>query len=368
MSSILVEVLRDPRQAPGLTPRQFQQLISQARCSALMGSLKNALEQAGTYGQLPRAVKRHLDSGWVVYTKTKLDIEYEVSGLIEALAAAGQRLVLLKGAAYLQANLPPSIGRNLSDIDILAPKASIAAVERSLQAAGWRGAKLDAYNERYYRQWMHEIPPMVHRRRGAVLDLHHTILPPTVAAELNAELLFTQLVEVKPEVYTLSPCDMTIHSAVHLFHEGEFHRGLRDLWDLDQMLRDFSARDTAFWGKLAARAHALDLAGPLFHGLNYSKQVFSTPVPDEVIDRTSSRGRRLRKPLMDFLFLRAFRPDQPECRLPFTGLALYLLYVRSHYLRMPLRLLLPHLTRKAWMARSGKAGTAPEDAAADADR
>ncbi len=54
---------------------------------------------------------------------------------------------------------------------------------------------------------------------------------------------------------------------------------------------------------------------------------------------------------MDFLFRRAFRPDQPECRLPFTGLALYLLYIRSHYLRMPLYLLLPHLARKAWMGR-----------------
>jgi hypothetical protein len=56
---------------------------------------------------------------------------------------------------------------------------------------------------------------------------------------------------------------------------------------------------------------------------------------------------------MDFLFIRAFRPQQPECRLPLTGLALYLLYLRSHYLRMPLYLLLPHLARKAWMSRFG---------------
>jgi hypothetical protein len=52
---------------------------------------------------------------------------------------------------------------------------------------------------------------------------------------------------------------------------------------------------------------------------------------------------------MDFLFLRAFRPDHPQCKLPYTGLALNLLYLRSHLLRMPLYLLLPHLTRKAWM-------------------
>jgi len=28
-----------------------------------------------------------------------------------------------------------------------------------------------------------------------------------------------------------------------------------------------------------------------------------------------------------------------------------MLYIRSHYLRMPLYLLLPHLLRKAWMRR-----------------
>jgi hypothetical protein len=52
---------------------------------------------------------------------------------------------------------------------------------------------------------------------------------------------------------------------------------------------------------------------------------------------------------MDFLFSRAFRPDHPQCKLPYTDLALGILYVRSHLLRMPLYLLLPHLVRKAWM-------------------
>ncbi|MFV0275693.1 MAG: hypothetical protein ACK5HY_00675 [Parahaliea sp.] len=51
---------------------------------------------------------------------------------------------------------------------------------------------------------------------------------------------------------------------------------------------------------------------------------------------------------MDFLFLRAFTPCHSSSRLPLTGLAHFALYVRSHYLRMPLRLLLPHLLRKAW--------------------
>jgi hypothetical protein len=117
------------------------------------------------------------------------------------------------------------------------------------------------------------------------------------------------------------------------------------------MLRDFPQRDPTFWDGLVARAQELDLLGSLFHGLTYSQKVFSTPVPASVMEQANSWSRALRQPLMDFLFLRALRPNQPECKLPFTDLALNLLYLRSHYLRMPLYLLLPHLARKAWMSR-----------------
>ena len=43
-----------------------------------------------------------------------------------------------------------------------------------------------------------------------------------------------------------------------------------------------------------------------------SRQVFETPIPDEVLAEVSTRAYSLRQPLMDFLFLRAFRPDQPD--------------------------------------------------------
>jgi hypothetical protein len=167
------------------------------------------------------------------------------------------------------------------------------------------------------------------------------------------------MIEVKPGVYTLSWQDMVIHSATHLFHEGEFHHGLRDLWDLDRMLRDFGSRDPQFWIGLVSRAQELELLGSLYHGLNYAIQIFNTPVPGDVLDDAASPAVLFRKPVLDFLFMRAFRPDHPQCRLPFTGLALFLLYVRSHYLRMPLYLLLPHLARKAWARQVNKKEKSP---------
>jgi len=98
--------------------------------------------------------------------------------------------------------------------------------------------------------------------------------------------------------------------------------------------------------------------------LAYSKRIFGTPMPEGILDETGDRMKLLRRPVMDFLFLRAFRPDHPDCRLPFSNLALSLLYMRSHYLRMPLYLLLPHLARKAWRRHIDKQETvdAPDEA------
>ena len=361
MSFLLQEILLEPHRILDLDTSQFNQLIPQGRNSRLLASLALELEQAGILNRVPAPVRRHFDSAVLVHDKQKHDLAYDTGKILEALDSVGEKLVLLKGAAYLQAELPVSRGRLISDIDIIVPQHRIDEVEKTLNQFGWESSYVDSYNERYYRQWMHEIPPLWNRKRGTTLDLHHTILPPTAAADIDARLLFEDLVEVKPGIFTLSWKDMVIHSATHLFHEGEFHHGLRDLWDLDRMLRDFPDRDPLFWDGLVARARELDLLGSLFHGLTYSQRVFATPVPPDVLEQASSWSRTLRKPVMGFLFLRAFRPDQPECKLPLTGLALYLLYIRSHYLRMPLYLLLPHLVRKAWMGRFGGDNNAPEE-------
>ena len=45
----------------------------------------------------------------------------------------------------------------------------------------------------------------------------------------------------RPGFAVLAPEDMVLHSATHLFNEGEFDRGLRDLNDLDLLLREFGA-------------------------------------------------------------------------------------------------------------------------------
>lgn len=354
MKQALASLLCNPESAGALTLRDWDALVPQARNAMLAATLGKLLEQRGLDASLPPEVWRHLFSGICAHVKQREGLQYELKWLRRAFDEIGVPLLLLKGAAYAVADLRAGQGRMMSDIDLLVPAERIDEVEAVLLRHGWQAAEMDPYDQRYYREWMHEIPPLSHPRRGSTLDVHHTIIPPTARRNVDARLLFDAAIEVMPGVRVLAPVDMVIHSATHLFHEGEFGHGLRDLWDLHQLMSEFAASDTGFWEVLGRRAAELDLVDPLCYGLRYAKRCFATPVPDALLDELT-RLRRGRAPLavMDLLFDRVFVPDHPDCLLPGTALARFSLYVRSHHLRMPLRLLLPHLARKAWMGMRG---------------
>ena len=137
---------------------------------------------------------------------------------------------------------------------------------------------------------------------------------------------------------------------MHLFHEGEFTQGLRDLSDLDLLLKEFSIQES-FWKKLLLRSTELQQQIPLFYALRYSHRILQTPVPESVLKASKQPINTI---LMDALFLRALMPDHESCNDKWTGLARSLLFIRSHYLKMPIYLMVPHLLRKTYRRILGK--------------
>ena len=349
---LLIDVLGDPASALAFDGPRWTLLVQQARASQLLTRLAYLLEASGDFPRVPAGPLHHLESSRVLSRSHEDAVRWEVSRIHAALQSAGIPCVLLKGAAYVIADLPAARGRWFSDIDIMVPRASLAEAEAALGRFGWVGTHTDdPYDQRYYREWMHEIPPMMHKRRKTTLDVHHSILPLTARLKPDADKLFAAAVPVggHPDLKVLGPADMVLHSATHLFYDGEFHHGLRDLVDIDDLLRHFGAKDPGFWQALVDRAFEMDLAKPLHYGIRYARAILRTPVPDHVVDALRRAGPIIFiRPLMDALFRRALMPDHPSCSDGFTPTARWLLYVRGHYLRMPLRLLIPHLTRKAW--------------------
>ena len=345
--ALLTRVMRDAGVARELSMPQWDVLVRQARHANLLGRLHHQLATA--HVDVPERPSRHLRSAATMAERQHLSVRYEVRTLRDVLAPLQAPLVLLKGAAYVMAGLPAASGRVFADVDILVARERLDEAESLLTVQGWSGDTLGAYDQRYYRRWMHELPPLQHLFRGTALDVHHTILPPTSRSHVDAAALLRDSIELPecPGVYVLAPLDMVLHSAAHLFHEGEPDNLLRDLSDLDLLMRHFGTQ-ADFWPRLLARAEAHGLQGALRLALRYCQQELQTPIPAEVMQRSGAgRSARWRERMLDFIYARALRPAHPTASDAWTAWACRALYVRSHWLRMPLPLLAYHLLHKA---------------------
>lgn len=340
-----------------LSSREWETLLSQARQTRLQARLAWHFLDRGQMAEVPQGPRHHLESALRLAERQRNEVLWEIDCIRRALTKVDTKIVLLKGAAYLSAALPPAPGRLFSDIDIMVDRRQIGSVEGALFAAGWLSEERDSYNDRYYRRWMHELPPMRHVRRGTTIDVHHTITPPTSRFKVDGVRLLERArpVEGEPGLFVLGPADMVLHSATHLFQEGEFGHGLRDLLDLNDLLLHFGRR-AGFWNELLDRAHELRLQVPLSHALTHVSRLFSTSVPPALAARVRSLdGRRFRGLLMTQMLGIALRPEHPSCDGPLSGPVRWLLYLRSHWLRMPPHLLVYHLGRKMVMRLSSNA-------------
>jgi hypothetical protein len=352
---LLIQVLRAPPLMAQLALPEWDLLLRQALAANLTASLYRLAAEHALLEAVPAQPARHLAWAGALLRRHAQGVQFEVACIGDALAACGVPLLLLKGAAYAMAGLAPAQGRLFSDIDILVPRADIERVEAALMQAGWVTRHLDPYDQRYYRVWMHELPPLLHLQRASTVDVHHAILPLTARARPDPALLRGAAVTLADGLRVLAPHDMVIHSATHLFYDGEFGKGLRDLLDLHRLLREFGGQD-GFWEGLPARALQLELGRPLFYALRYGARVLHTPVPPAALEALAGAApNRLLLALMDALFLRALMPDHASCGGALAGVARWLLYVRGNWLRMPPLLLARHLLHKALLSKQGGA-------------
>jgi len=346
---LLVSAFKDHETLDQLGLPEWELLIRCARKSKLVAALGKKIALNCPEMLLPRKVMAHFQGAQQLVEYRKQLIMWELDRLNKALSETGVDIIVLKGGAYILLGLSMSAGRLLSDIDILVDKEEIEGVENHLLAKGWQAAKLDDYDQHYYRTWMHEIPPLRHRERFIEVDIHHTILPLTSRLHPDPKRLINDAINVdKSLCKVLSPCDMVLHSTVHLFYDAELNANdFRDLVDLHELFSFFSQQDADFWVKLDARSRELSLQRPLYYSLYFSQQLLNTAVPNDLLINSEGRPSYVPRMLMEYMVPLALLPEHPDYPEKKVAFVRWLLYVRSHYLRMPLSLLLPHLFKKA---------------------
>lgn len=347
----LISALRQPRVATEWPLASWERQIRLSRRLRLLSRLAAAIDAEGLIEAVPPQPRRHLVSALQLSRWRTGSMRWAIERVGAALKDRGYPLVLLKGAAYLGQDLAIARGRLPSDLDVLVPKQALPDAQERLRLDGWQEMELDAHDQRYYREWSHESPPMHHPAHRMELDLHHNILPPVGRPRVDASLLLKELRPTAwPGWFVLAPVDQFLHSAAHLFCDSQQRDRLRDLVDLDGLARAFGG-DSAFWSQLLERAKQLGLEQQLSLTACFLADWFGTPMPglQEALD---TRRRSVPQWVLRSLLTHALRPGSPDHEPGLLERATdAALLCRYHLNRMPLRLLIPHLTHKWWVAR-----------------
>ncbi|QNA84615.1 nucleotidyltransferase family protein [Sphingomonas sp. So64.6b] len=314
---LLARALRTPETTLALNGAGWTDLLAIARAEQLIGTLAHRLEGLA----VPNAVQRILGDARASAEQGRIAALWEAEMARRVLTPLGVAVVLLKGTAFVAAGLAAGQGRSIGDLDILVARDRIDVVEAALLAGGWEWVKPDPYDDAYYRRWMHELPPLIHRDRDRMIDVHHTILPLTARITPDAQALLEASIELATDMRVLSPNDMLVHAAAHLFADGDLAGGMRNLWDVHCLVGEFGTDG------LVQRAAHHGLKREVGRALRLAAALFGDGATLSAADR---------------LYLRRLTardgwgwPIRPFTRLGF--------YIRSHLLRMPPMMLARHL-------------------------
>ena len=331
-ADILVRALREPASVERLDGGQWSELISIARAESLIGSLAHRLADV----PVPDRVRAVLQDAIGAHDLARQQALWEADCARRALAGYPGKIVLMKGTAYVAADLAAGVGRSIGDLDIMVARDDLPIVESALLDAGWEWVKPDPYDDRYYRDHMHELPPLIHRERDRMIDVHHTILPLTARPTPDARAIFDNALRLDNGLHIMAPTDMVLHSIAHLFADGDLAGGLRNLWDINLLLRHFSEADEEFWTELDIRAKTHGLGREKERALRLAARLYDTPVYRFSAGQTE---------FADYLYIRRLLARDGYGRET-RKLVRFAFYVRSHWLRMPPLMLARHLWTK----------------------
>ncbi len=337
-AQMLVDVLRDPAGYAPSDGVQWTGLISIARAESLMGTLAYRLKNVDVPAQVKPVLKDSMESADLARRQAL----WEADCARRALAGYDGRVLLMKGTAYVAAGLDAGIGRSIGDLDIMVARDDLGQVEELLLDAGWEWVKPDPYDDQYYREYMHELPPLIHKERDRMIDVHHTTLPLTARPTPDASAMLDDAVRMENGLYVMSPTDMVCHCAAHLMADGDLAGGLRNLWDMHCLLTEFSGDNDCFWDELNKRAQLHQVEQALGRSVRHASRLYGTDIPSDWQKTGILDGAIQRRLLARDSYGRETRKLTREA-----------FYIRSHLLRMPPLMLTKHLWTK-W--RKGGAG------------
>lgn len=318
----------------------INELTAWARNNFLLSRLLH--EQSNSFDQDRRAPKRirfeiaQDHKAFAVGDRRRLG--FEANRLDRALMGRQYQAVLLKGGAYVLAGKKAGIGRRVSDIDILVDNSDLARAEKAILDAGWAYDDItdNPYDQVYYRHFMHELPPLRHKDRGSIVDVHHGLLPKTHRYQPKVSLMVDSAIAVEgTNLRRFSDIDLFIHASIHHLLDGEFSNAPRSILELIDLFEDINGQQQA----VVERANQLGVLPAVSYAFALVRE-FSEELDDCTGKHSAIKGHSI---VVVKAMIAQIR-NAPDSLM--YKVSRGILYVRSHYLRMPIIMLIKHAFSK----------------------
>jgi len=337
------------KKVPHLTNEELGQFVQLLRESKLLSSCYHAFKNTDEWNELPSFLKKHLSSARVYSDRQAAQVIYETGIIQKALEDVNIYPIFLKGASYTLRKSENAAGRICSDLDVLVDKKELAEAEEALNQVGWQTKKLNDYDERYYREWSHEIPPMINLHRGTVIDLHHNIVLPISGRKPDIALLRKNFVTLDCGARVLSPEATILHSAVHLVINEDLSSAYRDVYDLVCLIRQYQTE--TFWEQLSKLASRLEFNRVLLIAMLLCQKMASIELPKSFINALSEHTNfKTAQWYVNYLLYYAIRPNSSFIANSRSKIAAKLVYVVGHTQKMPLPILIKHTAHKLYIS------------------
>ncbi len=340
----LVQAINSPERLTHLSLQEWEPLLFVLKTSRLEAYLAFVLRDSEAWDSIPEQVRAHLRAAMVYAQRQNDQVFHEGQEIHDLLIARGVTPVFLKGAAYIVAATDNAQGRLCSDIDLLVKEGDLATSETTLLNNFWYHKTITEYDDKYYREYAHEIPPLYHLTRGTVLDLHHNLFLPVSGKAPPLEQFWQGVQLQECGLYTLEPAAMFMHSIIHLMLNEEVVYGFRDMVDLKCLAQQYDS--DAFWQRVEQLAAESHFETELKVVVTLLNTWFGSAYP---VKPPEGRLKRGKLQLLVRIYKYALIPEHPALHSVRSGLARFVVFVRGHSMKMPLKVLLKHFSIKLWL-------------------
>jgi hypothetical protein len=373
----LAKFLTIPKSMEQLSLKDWEELILIFREGKLLASVYHFLIKNNNFESKPDYVKRHLLSAFVHADRQRSQVIYECTVINALLADVNVSPIYLKGANYILRGSRNSLGRIVSDIDLLVPKNELDKVAKVLKNNLWKSEKISDYDAMYYQEWAHEIPPLIHILRDTVLDVHHNLYLPISGRALDISLFEAGAVVVDEQHRVLNSADSVLHSIIHLFMNEDFSHSFRDLFDLTLLIKEYGyqgngheeyekyeeygnkghgnkgyrnkeSENDEFWNRLSCIASKSGYEKEVYYCLKMYNQLFLLPKPS-IYKELEARFKNIYSDfLINSVITRAMTPKHTLMDTFTVRLSRFYVFMRGHCLKMPPHILFLHLAIKSY--------------------